>query len=149
MESHRLRGAPPASWMPSTRSQAIHVGGEQPAACRFPFRVGLPGLSEHRSEDDDIARSHVLANRAVSTTTFNDPLHGAVDLIAHREGFRDRNRRPAMQRQYEVVTLGARVFEEAPQRFAGCRAVAFSRPCTDSKDQLPRRKLHGYLSFLA
>jgi len=67
-----------------TLSQAIHVGGEQPVACRVPLRVGLPGLSEHRSEDHDIARSHVLANRAVGTTTFDDPLHGAVDLVAHR-----------------------------------------------------------------
>jgi hypothetical protein len=33
-----------------------------------------------------------------------------------------------MQRQYEVVTLGDRGFDEAPQRVAGCRAVAFSRP---------------------
>jgi hypothetical protein len=98
------------------------------AACRVPFRVGLPGLSEHRSEDDDIARSHVLADRAVGTATFDDPLHGAVDLVAHREGFRDGNRQPAMQRQHELVPLGDRGFDEALQRVAGRPAVAFSRP---------------------
>jgi len=69
---------------PSTRSQAIDVGGKQPAACRIPFRVGLPGLSEHRSEANDIARSHVLTNRAVDATTFDDPLHGAVGTPACR-----------------------------------------------------------------
>jgi hypothetical protein len=33
-----------------------------------------------------------------------------------------------MQRQYELVPLGDRGFDEAPQRVAGCRAVTFSRP---------------------
>jgi hypothetical protein len=42
------------SEMPSMCSQAIDVGGEQAAGCGVPFRVGLPGLSEHRSEGDDI-----------------------------------------------------------------------------------------------
>ena len=37
----------------------------QPTARRVPFRVGLPGLSEHRTEDDDIVWSHILGNRAV------------------------------------------------------------------------------------
>src|SRR5450755_2066816 len=114
-------------WMPSTCSQAIDVGGEQAAACGVPFRVGLPGLSEHRSEGDDIAWSHVLADRAVGTATFDDPLHGAVDLVAHREGFRDGNRQPAMQRQHEFVSLGDRGFDEAPERVAGCCGVAVSR----------------------
>ncbi len=106
-------------------SQAIYVGGEQPAACRVPFQVGLMGLGEHRSEGDDVARGRVLADRAVGTTTFDDPLHGAVDLVAHRGGFRDCNRRPAMQRQDEFVALGDRGFDEAAQRVAGCRAVDF------------------------
>src|ERR1035438_4374989 len=103
-EEHRV--FQPASWMPSTGFQAIHVGGEQPAACRVPFRVRLPGLGEHRSEDDDIAWSNVLANRAVGTATGDDPLQGVVDLVAHREGFRHCNRQPAMQRQHEFVSLG-------------------------------------------
>ena len=113
---------------PSARSQAIEIGGEQPAARRIPFRVGLPGLSEHCAEDDDIARGHVLADRAVGTAAFEDPLHGAVDLVAYRYGFRGCNRGPAMKRQYEFVPLGDRGFNKAPQHVAGCRAVAFSGP---------------------
>jgi hypothetical protein len=72
----------------------------------------LPGLGKHRSEDDDIARGHVLADRAVGTATFDDPLNGAVDLVAHREGFWGCDRGPAMQRQYEFVTLGDRGFDD-------------------------------------
>jgi mannose-6-phosphate isomerase-like protein (cupin superfamily) len=87
----------------------------------------LPGLGEHGSEGDDIARSHVLADRAVGTTAFDDPLHGVVDLVAHRQGFRGCDRRPAMQRQDEFVPLGNRGFNEGPQRVAGCRAVTFGR----------------------
>jgi broad specificity phosphatase PhoE len=63
------RPARPASWMLSTRSQAIQEGGEQTAACRVPFRVGLPGLCQHRSEDDDIARGHILADRPAREAT--------------------------------------------------------------------------------
>jgi hypothetical protein len=35
-----------------------------------------------------IARGRVLADRAVGATALEDPLHGAVDLVMHREGFR-------------------------------------------------------------
>jgi hypothetical protein len=72
----------------------------------------LPGLGKHRSEGDDIVRRHVLADRAVGTTAFDDPLHGAVDLRAHRQGFRGCDRRPAVQRQDEFVPLGDRGFDE-------------------------------------
>src|ERR1700733_6960813 len=92
--------------MPSARFQAIEVGAEQPPAGRVPFWIGLPGLSEHRPEGDDIARTHVVPDRAVGTAAFDDPLQGAVDLAAQREGFRGCDRRPAMQRQDEVVALG-------------------------------------------
>ena len=91
-------------------------------AGRVPFRGGPAGLGEHRSEDDDIARSHVLADRAVVTAMFDDPLHGAVDLVAYRQGFRGCDRRPAMQRQHEFVPLGDRGLDETPQRVAGGRA---------------------------
>jgi hypothetical protein len=88
----------------------------------------LPGLSEQRSEDDDIARRHVPADRSVGSATVDDPLHGPVHLVAHGQGFLDGCRRPAMERQHEFVTLSDRCLDEAPQRVAGGRAVALGRP---------------------
>jgi hypothetical protein len=117
-------------------SQAAEVGGEQPAARRVPFRAGSAGLSEHRSEDDDFAGSHVLADRAVGAAAFDDPLRGAVDLVADREGFRDRDRQPAMQRQYELVALGDRGFDEA--RSASPAVVPGSQP--PARSRAPARR---------
>ena len=86
----------------------------------------MPGLGEHRPEDDNIARSHVPGNRAVGAATIDNPLHGAVDLVPHRDGLRDRNGPPAMQRKDEFVPLGDRGLDEALQRVGGRRAVTFS-----------------------
>jgi hypothetical protein len=64
---------------------------------------------------------------------FDDPLHGAVDLVAYREGFRDCYRQPAMQREHELVPLGDRGFDEALQRVAGCRAAAAAMVAMDTR----------------
>jgi hypothetical protein len=94
------------------------------AAGRIPARIRPPRLSEHRTEDDNLSRGHVLLDGAVRPAAVDDLPEDPVDLLANGTGSRRPQRRPAVQRQHELVALADRRIDESPQRFGRRRSAA-------------------------